>query len=167
MTAAPEGSMRGPKTRGVSIRKAGLRELEGLAVLFDAYRRFYGEASDVAAARRFLRRRLKGGESTVFLAYAGDTLLGFTQLYPTFSSTRLKRLWILNDLFVVPAGRRRGVAAALIARARLLAADTGAEGLCLETAKTNRPAQRLYEKLGWKREREFYRYNYELPGLPG
>lgn len=95
-------------------------------------------------------------------ALPGAACLGFVQLYPSFSSVSMKRLWVLNDLFVVPGARRRGAAEALMARARRLALETGAEGLVLETAVDNKKAQRLYEKLGWKRDREFYRYNLDL-----
>ncbi|OGS05524.1 MAG: hypothetical protein A3G41_07490 [Elusimicrobia bacterium RIFCSPLOWO2_12_FULL_59_9] len=142
----------------LEVRKAGPRDAKILAPLFDAYRRFYRQPSDVRAAERFLRRRLSRKESVVFWVRQGGGALGFAQLYPTFSSITLKRLWILNDLYVLPDGRRQGVAIQLMARARRLALDTGAEGLYLETAAGNRKARRLYEKLGWKREREFYRY---------
>lgn len=145
-----------------TLLKARQRDAGALAPLFDAYRRFYGRPSDPAAGRRFLLRRSARKESVVFLARSGRAVLGFTQLYPTFSSLTLKRVWILNDLYVVPEGRRRGVAAALMTRALRLARETGAEGLFLETAVGNKAARRLYEKLGWKREREFYRYNFDL-----
>ena len=144
------------------VRKAGLKDAGMLAPLFDGYRRFYRQPSDLPAAEGFLRSRLARRESVVFLAERGRHVLGFTQLYPTFSSVAMRRLWILNDLYVVPEGRRQGVAAALMARARRLAIETGAEGLFLETAVKNKAARRLYEKLGWKREREFYRYNQDL-----
>lgn len=146
----------------ITLLKARPRDAAALAPLFDAYRRFYGQRSDPAAGRRFLLRRSARKESVVFLARSGRAVLGFTQLYPTFSSLTLKRVWILNDLYVVPEGRRQGVAAALMARALCLARETGAEGLFLETAVGNRAARRLYEKLGWKREREFFRYNFDL-----
>ena len=144
------------------IRRAGPRDAAALAPLFDAYRKFYEQRSNLRGAKRFLSRRLVRKESVVFIARQGGRALGFTQLYPTFSSVSMKRLWILNDLYVVPEVRRRGVAEALIARARRLAKDTRAEGLFLETAVTNKKARRLYEKLGWEREKAFYRYNLDL-----
>ena len=133
-----------------------------LGPLFDAYRTFYRQKPDLRGAKRFLSQRLARKESVVFVARKGGAAVGFMQLYPTFSSVSMRRLWILNDLYVVPEGRRRGVAEALIARARRLAKETSAEGLFLETAVGNKAARRLYEKLGWKREREFYRYNCDL-----
>lgn len=144
------------------IHKANPGDAGALAGLFDAYREFYRQRSDKMAAKRFLQNRLRRKESVVFFARIGKDAVGFVQLYPTFTSVALKRLWILNDLYVVPKGRRLGVAAALMARACKLALETRAEGLCLETAVKNIAAQRLYKKLGWKREKGFYRYNYDL-----
>ena len=84
--------------------------------------------------------------------------LGFTQLYPSFSSVSTKRLWILNDLFVSDEARRFGVARALMEKARIFAIETDAKGLILETALDNEPAQALYESLGYTRDDEYYRY---------
>ena len=88
--------------------------------------------------------------------------LGFAQLYPLFSSERMARLWLLNDLFVVPAARRRGVARALIRGGEDLARETGASGLMLSTHVNNRTAQRVYEAAGWRRDDEFYSYLRDL-----
>lgn len=142
----------------MKIRRATPRDVPRLAPLFDAYRRFYGKKADLPGARRFLKARLSRRESVVFIAAARGEFLGFTQLYPTFSSTAMKRLWILNDLFVAPEARGRGVARALMRRAEKLARETRAEGLMLETAVTNKTAQRLYEGMGWKKDVEFFRY---------
>lgn len=130
--------------------RASLEDLDSLTSLFDAYRMFYRQASDRATAREFLRERLSHAESVIFLARTerGDAL-GFTQLYPSFSSVSARRIWILNDLFVVPEARQRGVARILMARARRFASETGALRLVLETAEDNHPAQALYESLGY------------------
>ena len=142
----------------MQIIQAGAEHVPQLAPLFDAYRQFYRQPSDLAGAAAFLQQRIERGESLVFLALAGAQAVGFTQLYPCFSSTSMKRLWILNDLFVVPAARRQGVAQALMERARQLGLQSSAEGLMLETAVDNLAAQRLYERLGWKRDEEYFRY---------
>ena len=102
--------------------------------------------------------RLSKGESVLFFARHDGVAAGFVHLYPVFSSTNLTRQWILNDLYVVPDSRKNGVARALMARARQFAESTQADGLMLETATDNSTAQRLYERLGWKRDEEFYRY---------
>ena len=106
------------------VIQAGPEHLEGVAALFDAYRVFYRQASDIEGARRFISARLSRGESKIFLAISGDGAeapLGFVQLFPSFSSVSMKDLWILNDLFVAPEGRRQGVGRALMERARQLA----------------------------------------------
>ena len=149
----------------IEIVRAGLDDLDLVVPLFDAYLQFYKLPSNEEAARRFLHARLLNGEAMIFLAVEEAATkkhsrhaLGFTLLYPTWSSLAQRRWWQLNDLYVVPEARQRGVARALLERARQLAEDTGASGLGLETGKDNHPAQKLYEQLGWKREEEFFRY---------
>ena len=129
-----------------------------LAPLFDAYRQFYKEPSNEEAARRFLFARLSKNESVMFYAQLGAQVVGLVHLYPVFSSLQLRRQWILSDLFVWPDARKHGVAHALMNRAREFAESTQADGLMLETATDNYTAQRLYERLGWKRDEAFYRY---------
>jgi GNAT superfamily N-acetyltransferase len=147
----------------MQILQAGVEHIPQLAPLFDAYRQFYRQPSDLAGAADFLRQRMERGESVVFLAVLDGAAVGFTQLYPCFSSTSMKRLWILNDLFVAPQARRSGVAKALMEHARQLALETSAEGLALETAVDNHSAQKLYEQLGWVRDEEFFRYSLRVP----
>jgi GNAT superfamily N-acetyltransferase len=144
------------------IIRASFEHLDTLSVLFDGYRQFYRQPPDVEAARAFLQARLANEESVIFLASGEPGGMGFTQLYPTFSSVSMKRLWILNDLFVAPHARKLGVGEALLERARTFAGETGAKGLMLETAVDNLTAQRLYERLGWERETEFYMYNWRV-----
>ncbi|MEO0558864.1 MAG: GNAT family N-acetyltransferase [Bacteroidota bacterium] len=142
------------------ILRADLSHLDGLAELFDGYRQFYRKPPDLAAARAFLKERIELDESVIFAATlpGADALAGFTQLYPFFSSVRMRRLWILNDLFVAPDARQRGVARALMEAARAYASSTGAASLELATEITNTSAQALYEDLGYARDDEFYHY---------
>lgn len=147
-----------PAANPARILRATVKDVERIAPLFDAYRRFYKQNPDLASARTFIGNRLKRDESVIFLALNGDKAVGFVQLYPCFSSTAMKRMWILNDLFVTPDARRSGAAKALMERARQWAVETKADGLWLETAVDNHPAQRLYESLGWKRDNDYYRY---------
>lgn len=143
------------------VKRAAVADLDAVAPLFDAYRQFYGQRSDLAAARVFLDERLRRDESVIFLAIAGDDgseALGFTQLYPSFSSVSVRRLWILNDLFVRPDIRRGGVGRRLLERAREWAIETDAKGLTLATAVSNDAARALYESCGWRRDAEFEHY---------
>jgi ribosomal protein S18 acetylase RimI-like enzyme len=147
------------------IRQATLDDLDSVAPLFDAYRQFYLQPPDLPLARAFLHARLAAGESLVYLAAEDEgTALGFVQLYPLFSSTAARpgRTWLLNDLYVVPAARGRGVGRHLMERARRLALDTGAVAIELATARTNATAQALYESLGYRRDEQFLHYSLEL-----
>lgn len=136
-----------------SVDQAGIRDLDAVVPLFDAYRQFYGQAADPARARQFLRERFQLQESLVLLARGGQGEgLGFTQLYPLFSSVRAVRAWLLNDLFVAPRARRHGVGAALLREAAARGRELGAGCLMLSTTLDNAPAQTLYEAMGWHRE---------------
>ena len=141
------------------IRRGTMPDLPRIAELFDAYRQFYGQAPDPDGARAFLRERLQAGDSAVLIAERDRRFLGFAQLYPSFSSTSMKRLWILNDLFVAPAHRRGGVGRALLAAAEDFARATVAKGLLLATQKTNATAKALYEGRGWKLDDVFDHYH--------
>lgn len=147
---------------GIAIARAAPADLAALAPLFDAYRVFYQQASDVEQARSFLEQRMRCGESVIFMARDAHNALGFTQLYPAFSSVSARRIWILNDLFVTAQARQTGVARALMAAARAFAAETGALRLVLETAEDNRAAQALYESLGYIRESGTRHYSLTL-----
>jgi ribosomal protein S18 acetylase RimI-like enzyme len=142
----------------IEILQATPADVGALAPLFDAYRQFYKKPSNEEAARRFLFARLSKDESVLLFAQHEGDAVGFVHLYPVFSSTNLARQWILNDLYVVPDARKQGVAHALMDSARKYAESTQADGLMLETATDNHTAQRLYERLGWRRDEEFYRY---------
>jgi len=144
----------------VSVRQAVLSDLGILTHLFDGYRQFYGRVPDLPAAESFLRARFNHGESVVFLASAAKVPVGFTQLYPSFSSVSLGRTFILNDLFVVASHRRTGVASELLRAAVEHACSLGAVRVTLNTDIHNAAAQATYEARGWKRDREYFVYHF-------
>ncbi|HEX5489137.1 MAG TPA: GNAT family N-acetyltransferase [Rhodanobacteraceae bacterium] len=148
----------------IEVSRATRADLDALTLLFDAYRVFYRQLSDLGGARAFVEARLAHHESEILLArHAGDRQpLGFTQLYPSFSSVSMRRTWVLNDLFVVPGFRNRGVARALMAAARELGRTSGALRLTLETADDNRAAQALYESLGYRSDAGMRHYSLPL-----
>jgi ribosomal protein S18 acetylase RimI-like enzyme len=148
----------------LQISQASIEDLDTITVLFDGYRQFYGQPADLSRARDFLAERLSRNESMVLFAHDGKpgVGLGFTQLYPLFSSVRTARTWLLNDLFVAADARRRGVATALLEAAANRARELGAASLSLSTALDNAPAQALYESLGWQRDRQFCEYSLTL-----
>ena len=142
----------------VVVHQADARHLELILPLFDGYRQFYGQPSNLEGAQRFLTERLTRRESVIFVALIGSKGVGFTQLYPSFSSVTMQRQWILNDLFIDPEYRGRGVADAIMRAAEEFSYADNAKGLVLSTAIDNTPAQKLYEKRGWKRDEAFYTY---------
>lgn len=136
----------------ISTHRAGPSDLDALVPLFDAYRQFYGQPADLERAREWLRSRLRFGESVVFVAMRGSAMVGFTQLYPMYSSVRTERTWILNDLFVDPAVRRSGAGHALLEAAATFAREDGAMGISLEATEDNTAARGLYRAAGWNED---------------
>ncbi|MBS0459208.1 MAG: GNAT family N-acetyltransferase [Proteobacteria bacterium] len=148
-----------------TITRAGPADLDALATLFDTYRQFYGQPSDVERGRKWLRERLRFGESMVLLARRGNALVGFAQLYPMFSSVRTAKTWILNDLYVDASARRKGIARQLLQAAADFAKTDGATGIALETASDNVAARALYRAAGWREDAtQWYSLSFE-PGL--
>ena len=146
----------------ITVRQAILADIEALAPLFDGYRQFYGRESDLHGVREFLLARFNHGESTLFIAHEAGVAIGFTQLYPSFSSASLARTFILNDLFVSKSCREKGVGKLLIAAAVEFAKSLGTLRLTLATAVDNEPAQALYHSSGWKRDEQFVVYHYTI-----
>lgn len=148
----------------ISTRLATLADLDKVAQLFDAYRQFYQQAPDLALARQFIAARMQQHQSVIILAEDGaQQTLGFCQLYPTFCSVEAQPIYSLYDLFVLPAGRRRGIGRQLLLAAEVQARANGMARMDLTTAKTNLPAQSLYESLGWVRDEVFFAYNKSIP----
>ncbi|HEY3827133.1 MAG TPA: GNAT family N-acetyltransferase [Bryobacteraceae bacterium] len=145
----------------ILIRQAGVDDLDRIVPLFDAYRQFYKQPPDPVLARSFLTARLRNNQSVIFLALdsQGSSPLGFTQLYPSFSSGLCRPIYILNDLFVVPEARRRKVGYLLLQAAAEFGRKTGAARLTLSTAFDNATARALYEFAGWRRDTVFCVYN--------
>ena len=147
----------------VTITECGLEELDKIVPLFDAYRQFYGASGDLEEARGFLRKRLGRRDSVILLAQSlSGEMVGFTQLYPSFSSVRMVRLWILNDLFVTPGARGQGIGRSLMIEARRLAEAAEVSILALATQNHNSTAKALYEDLGYTLDAEFDHYELDL-----
>jgi ribosomal protein S18 acetylase RimI-like enzyme len=147
----------------IKALRADTAQLDAVAQLFDAYRGFYEQPSNLVQSRAFIAERMAAGESAIFLAQdEHGEALGFVQLYPTFSSIDAHRTWLLSDLFTTPAARGRGVGRLLMNTARAFALETGAKGLVLETATDNYTAQGLYESLGYVRDTGYYTYMLDL-----
>ena len=120
--------------------------------LFDQYRQFYKQPSDIGVAERFINERLGKNESVIFVALDNNEPVGFTQLYPKYSSVRVSKNWILNDLYVDNNYRKQGIGEALIRAAMEFAKNEGATFVQLETAVNNYTAQSLYEAIGFEKQ---------------
>ena len=143
----------------ILVRQAAFADLEVLAMLFDQYREFQGKQSDPAAARAFLRARFDHGDAVAFIAQYGNAPVGFAQLYPSYSSVSLARVFVLNDLFVHPEGRRKGIASKLLAAVEGYAWSHGAARVTLNVARDNESGQALYEAEGWSQDTQFFMYH--------
>ncbi|MFJ2691596.1 GNAT family N-acetyltransferase [Pseudomonas sp. NPDC087336] len=143
--------------------RADASHIDTIVPLFDAYRGFYGQPSNLPQSRHFIAERIARDESVIFFAEdANGQALGFVQMFPTFSSIDAHRTWLLGDLFTTPAARGKGVGTLLMNTARDFARLMGAKGMTLETATDNFSAQRLYESLGYVRDPGYYTYCLDL-----
>lgn len=140
----------------LDIRKVTRDDVALVAILFDAYRVFYKQTSDLQAAFNFLEQRTSKNESVIFVATIKGEAVGFIQLYPIFSSVSLQPAWLLNDLFVAENARKQGVAESLLQQAKQFGLETNAAYMLLQTAADNYKAQSVYEKNGWIKTSDFF-----------
>lgn len=141
------------------IRQAVLDDLDAVSDLLDEFRQFQGKEPNLKACRDFLKERMNHGDSVVFLATLGSRPVGFAQLYPSYSTTALARVFILNDLYVNSAGRRAGTASALLRAIEAFAWSLGACRVSLNVAQVNSAAQKLYQARGWSQDQEFFMFH--------
>ena len=135
----------------MQVREAKLSDLENLSDLFNSYRMFYGKKSDLKVAKEFLRSRIENKDSKIFVCDLNNELSGFVQLYPIFSSTRVSKYWLLNDLFVHINKRGEGYSKLLIEKSKELVIESEACGMMLETEKSNEIGNILYPSTGFKK----------------
>ena len=135
----------------MNIREAETSDLDELSKLFVSYRMFYGKESNIDISKKFLESRLSNKDSKVFICEVNNILTGFVQLYPLFSSTRVSKYWLLNDLFVDSEYRGNGYSKLLIDKAKELVKESNACGMMLETEKSNKIGKNLYPETGFKK----------------
>lgn len=139
----------------MTISKATISHLKDLVPLFNAYRQFYKQQSNIKGAEQFLRQRLEQNDSIIFVAYINNQPVGFTQLYHLFSSVSMQPMYLLNDLFVDNDYRGKGIGEALINTTKQLAKVENQKGIAIQTAYDN-PAQELYKRLGFKPDSDLH-----------
>nr|WP_236619641.1 GNAT family N-acetyltransferase [Bacillus sp. 1NLA3E] len=83
-----------------------------------------------------------------FVAEENGELLGFTTLYFTFSTLKVKKQAILNDLYVVPYARGKKVGEKLFQTSLDYIRENDFSSMTWETATDNVVAQSLYNKMG-------------------
>jgi len=135
----------------MKVREAKLSDLKNLSVLFNSYRMFYGKKFDLKVSEEFLRSRIEKKDSKIFVCDFNNELFGFVQLYPLFSSTRVSKYWLLNDLYVDVNKRGKGFSKLLIERSKELVIESKACGMMLETEKSNDIGNKLYTSTGFKK----------------
>lgn len=143
------------------ISRATLSDLAELHGLVEKYRAFYKQPEN-DKTRSYLEQRLNNDEAVVFIARIDGVAIGFTLLYPTFSTVSLSNIWLLNDLYVDESARGKGIASQLMDVAEAAAKDAGATRVFLRTANDNLPAQALYEGRNWVKDEVFRRYDLVL-----
>ncbi|MEL6495400.1 MAG: GNAT family N-acetyltransferase [Cyanobacteria bacterium J06623_7] len=146
----------------IEVTRATIDRLDDIAFLFDLYREFYHQTSDVTAAKKFIRERLQLQDAVIFLGTERGRPIGYTQLFPSWSSVLMGQVWILNDLFVLESSRNQGVARALMNRVADYERSTEAIRIILATEATNKIGQNLYESLGYQRLDSFYHHMLNL-----
>lgn len=142
------------------IEIATLNHLDEFAELFNDYRIFYRQPSDLERGKSFLKDRISNQETVTFLIKVNEQYVGFAQLYSLFHYKALQRQWLLSDLFVNPNFRGLGLSIALIDRCKQYCAETDACGLLLETEKTNEIGNNLYPKCGFELDQDHNYYNW-------
>ena len=145
-------------TADVTVEPATGDDAARVAELFDAYRVCYGQDPAPDAALAYINERMASRDSQIFVARVGGQVEGFAQLYPSFSSIAMGRIWILNDIYVTEDSRKHGIASRLLQAVERFAAETGAGRLEVSTARDNLPARALYEKMGWQLDEFFLHY---------
>jgi GNAT superfamily N-acetyltransferase len=142
----------------MEIYQATIEQLDHVAFLFNQYRIFYRQAGDLESAQKFIRQRLQQQDAVILLAMENEQPVGYTQLFPSWSSVSMQRVWILNDLFVLTEKRNQGIAKALMNKAKDHARSSNAVRMILATEVTNKIGQNLYESMGYRQFDDFYHY---------
>lgn len=133
------------------VRKAEEKDIPSLIELVKGYLEFYKRPipEDQNIADFILHFIKHPEEGCQFVAEEEGRLVGFTTLVAIWSTTRLGKVGLLNDLFVNPSDRKKGIAEKLMYRTMEEGKERGYPLLRLLTAHDNIPAQSLYEKTGW------------------
>jgi GNAT superfamily N-acetyltransferase len=137
------------------IFQAAPEDVPPILPLFDAYRKFFAGRTDAGESQRFLHERFMNRDSVIFAAKRANETIGFTQLYPLWSSWYCRRIWFLSDLYVAESARGRGVGRRLIERTIEYARDTNAMSILVELPRREPHLTEFYARLGFERDDVF------------
>jgi ribosomal protein S18 acetylase RimI-like enzyme len=151
----------------VSITRVALADLPELVGLMRGYCDFYEVAPGDAALRALSLTLLEHPDTAGVQLIARDArgaAVGFTTLYWSYSTTSASAIGVMNDLYVAPHARAKGLGAALIRACEAECAARGLQTMEWETAPSNTRAQALYDRFPAERS-EWVSYSLALsPG---
>jgi GNAT superfamily N-acetyltransferase len=134
---------------GVEIRPARTDEIEEMLPLIRAYCEFYEtEPNDEGLRAMFETLITDPGQGVVFIARYDGRAVGFATLDWKWSSLKAAKLGYLEDLFVDPGARGRGIADALIEVCAERCRELGMPVMEWLTAPDNHRAQKVYNRAG-------------------
>lgn len=139
----------------MKILKATIQHLDDIVPLFNGYRQFYKQQSNLEGAKAFIKERLTKQDTIIFVAYEDDKAVGFTHLFHSFTSISMCPMYILNDLFVDANYRKQGIGVALLNKAKEQCKQDNYKFIALQT-ETNNPARHLYKSMGWKKDKDLH-----------
>ena len=163
----------------IVIRQANLSDLSEVSRLFNEYRMFYGQHSDLEACTCFIQERIRNNESLIFIAEwkeqrretlaaataidekereSAITTVGLVQIYPSFSSVSMGPIWIINDLYVDSYYRQQGIGRKLMQAVMKQANEHQILRITLSTGLSNERAQALYTSEGYTQDLSFMYY---------
>jgi len=148
----------------LEIVRVAAEHLDEVVPLMGAYCEFYEVAPGGDALRRLAQALIADPEHSGIQLLARDeesaAPLGFATLFWTFSTLGAGPIGLMNDLYVTPAARGRGVGSALIEACAAQCAERGMLGVEWYTAPSNARAQSVYDRTGAVRSEWV---NYYLP----
>jgi ribosomal protein S18 acetylase RimI-like enzyme len=148
--------MTGPTTDPMTIRPAADDDIAAIVPLMLAYCDFYEvEHPDDEGLTEMAKALIEAPDSDGFLLVAvvdGEQPVGFAACGWKWSSLRGARCVVLEDLYIDPGSRGRGIADRLIGECAAIARRNGAVAMLWETQPTNKRAQAVYNRVGGKPE---------------
>jgi ribosomal protein S18 acetylase RimI-like enzyme len=138
-----------PLADGVEVRDARPEEVKELLPLMRAYCDFYeASPSDKGLLEMAGALIADPREGAMFIARDGEEAVGFATLDWKWSSLKGARIGYLEDIYVTPEARGRGIADALIEVCAERCRERGAPAMEWLTAPDNHRAQAVYDRTG-------------------